>query len=53
MLKCVCCPKCGSEDVDGYDRIGGYGEELDELMHCYDCGAQYSLKYQLVEVVLD
>lgn len=53
MLKCPTCPKCGSEDTDCYDRVGGYGTELEELMHCYDCGIQYRLKYQLVEVVLD
>lgn len=53
MIECTVCPNCGSENVDGYDRVGGYGDELEELMHCYDCETQYRLKYQLVEVVLD
>lgn len=53
MLECTTCPMCGSKDVDCYDRVGGYGDKLTELMHCYDCEIQYRLGYRLVEVVLD
>ena len=45
------CPKCASENLDCYDTDFDFeaGTHWD-LCYCSDCGAEFKIKYQAVEI---
>lgn len=45
---CYVCPECGSNDIDffGYrDGAGDFGEDIEEIWECVDCGYVGDLNY--------
>ena len=46
------CPKCGSKKFECYDEYSMDGVHLEHCV-CYDCEAQFDVKYMAIEIKLD
>ncbi len=47
----VKCPKCGSEEFDCYDMNSYYEDgTYEENCVCYECDAQFTVKYKMVSI---
>lgn len=50
----VVCPKCESEEFDMYDTEYSMNYEYHfAFCYCEDCGTQFRVKYEMVEIKED
>lgn len=43
------CPNCFKEDVEEYDLID-FGETVERIFHCDECGIEFKVIYDIVDV---